>query len=107
MKRAINSLLCLHGTLRYQLKLKSMYRNYDNADIKIMFRKKEDDDIFRDRHGVLAYAYFPKTSKQGEIVFNLDKIWSVDGDGVKASEAIRLGIIENASNPDSSIRHII
>jgi len=78
--------------------------NFDNADIKIMFRKKEDDHIFRDRHGVLAYAYFPKTSKQGQIVFNLDKIWSVDGDGVKASEAIRLGIIENASNPDSSIR---
>jgi matrix metalloproteinase-11 (stromelysin 3) len=102
MKRALTAAM---NTWNFEipLKLKSMYRNYENADIKIMFRKKDDDDIFRERDGVLAYAYFPKTHKQGEIVFNLDKIWSVDGKGVKASKAIELGIIENASNHNSSI----
>ena len=103
MRKAIN-LAMSTWNFEIPIKIKSLYRNYDNADIKIMFRKKDDDDIFRERDGVLAYAYFPKTSKQGQIVFNIDKIWSVDGEGVKASEAIRLGIIENASNPDSSIR---
>ena len=103
MRKAIN-LAMSTWNFEIPIKIKSLYRNYDNADIKIMFRKKDDDDIFRERHGVLAYAYFPKTSKQGQIVFNLDKIWSVDGKGVKASKAIELGIIENASNPDSTIR---
>tara|TARA_B110000014_G_scaffold147720_1_gene102806 strand:- start:897 stop:1589 length:693 start_codon:yes stop_codon:yes gene_type:complete len=103
MRKAIN-LAMSTWNFEIPIKIKSLYRNYDNADIKIMFRKKDDDDIFRERDGVLAYAYFPKTSKQGQIVFNIDKIWSVDGEGVKASEAIRLGIIDNASNPNSTIR---
>lgn len=102
MKKALTAAM---NTWNFEIpmKLKSMYRNYENADIKVMFRKKEDDHIFKERHGVMAYAYFPKTSKQGEIVFNLDYIWATHSDGIKASEAIELGIIENASNPDSKI----
>ena len=85
------------------IKIKSLYKNYDNADIKIMFKKTEDDNIFKESHGVLAYAYFPKTSNQGEIVFNLDKIWSIDGKSINAGEAVKLGIVNNVSNPNSSI----
>ena len=63
MRKAIN-LAMSTWNFEIPVKIKSLYRNYDNADIKIMFRKKEDDHIFRDRHGVLAYAYFPKTSQE-------------------------------------------
>ena len=38
------------------------------------------------------------------MVFNLDYIWSVDGESILASKAIELGIIENASDPDSRLK---
>ena len=46
-----------------------------NADIKIDFKNKDNDDLFKTEPDVLAYAYFPKTSLQGQLVFNNDYIW--------------------------------
>jgi len=103
MRKAIN-LAMSTWNFEIPIKIKSKWRDFEQADIQIRFRKASDDNIFRDRPTVLAYAYFPKTSLQGDIVFNLDFIWSLDDNGIKASEAIRLGIIENASNPDSKLK---
>lgn len=52
--------------------------------IVIDFKTPDEDQYFKDRPSVLAYAYFPGTQKQGEIVFNLAYIWSIHGKGVDA-----------------------
>jgi predicted Zn-dependent protease len=66
------------------LKLKSVKKN-QTPDIYINFVKSDDDEHLK--KGVLGYAYYPKTSKQGKIVFNEDYLWSLDGKPVNAHEA--------------------
>ena len=58
----------------------------NNPDIFINFVSSENDPWLENRRGVLAYAYYPGTSKQGKIVFNEDYIWSLDGKPVNAHE---------------------
>lgn len=48
-------------------------------NIIIDFKAQDEDDFFKDGPGVLAYAYFPGTSKQGMIVFNSAYVWSASG----------------------------
>ena len=68
---------------------------YDKEpDITIEWRRKEDDELFTSQQGVLAYAYFPKTSREGEVVFNDGFIW-----GPKEA-------IVNKTNPDGSISRV-
>jgi len=55
-------------------------RRDQNPDITIEFRPRDEDDLFKSRPGVLAYAYFPKTSREGEIVFNDDYMWGLKED---------------------------
>jgi len=95
MKRAVN-LAMTTWNLEIPLKIKSLYRNKSKADIVISFSKAEDDQYFNERPGVLAYAYFPGTSKAGEIVFNTDYIWATHTNGILGSEAVRLGIVDEA-----------
>ena len=45
---------------------------------------------------MLAYAYYPKTSKKGEVVFNASYIWDLKGKGIKGSDAIKKGVVDNA-----------
>ena len=104
MRRAIN-LAMSTWNFEIPLKLKSKWRHFDQVEIKIRFRTSENDNLFKDRPGVLAYAYFPGQGEvSGDMVFNLDYIWTVDGDSITASKAIELGIIENASDPDSRLK---
>ena len=56
----------------------------ENPDITLEFSDSEHDEYFRDRPSVLAYAYYPKTSKEGVIKFSDDHIWSLDGRPVPA-----------------------
>ena len=65
-----------------------------NPDITIEWRRQEEDDLFKSRNGVLAYAYYPKTGKEGEIVFNDNFIW-----GPKD------GIVDRR-NPDGTISRV-
>jgi hypothetical protein len=51
----------------------------ENPDITLEFDDAQNDSTFRERHHVLAYAYYPKTSQQGVIKFNDDHLWSLDG----------------------------
>jgi predicted Zn-dependent protease len=66
------------------LKLKSVKKN-QTPDIYINFVKSDNDEHLK--KGVLGYAYYPKTSKQGKIVFNEDYLWSLDGKPVNAHKA--------------------
>ncbi len=76
-----------------EMTLKWVPRDAD-PDITIEWRDQEDDELFRTRNGILAYAYFPKTSKEGEIVFNDKYVW-----GMKE------GII-SVTNPDGSVSRV-
>lgn len=62
----------------------------DNPDITLEFRSKDDDEYFKTRNGVLAYAYFPDTVKEGEIVFNDDYVWTMHGNPITAAEYTRI-----------------
>ena len=65
-----------------------------NPDITIEFRPEAEDEFFKSRPGVLAYAYFPKTSREGEIVFNDRYVWGLTE-----------GIVD-VTNPDGTISRV-
>jgi len=59
----------------------------ETADIEMKFETKDNDKMFRDRPGTLAYAYFPNGSKiGGDITFNDSVIWTTNGKPVNAHE---------------------
>ena len=74
--------------LEIKPKLKSVKIN-DSPDITIEFKDPKDDEFFKERPSVLAYAYYPKTSKQGIIVFNDDYLWTMDGKPVSGTEYMK------------------
>jgi len=61
-----------------------------NPDITIKFVPKEEDEFFKSRSGILAYAYFPGTGKEGIIVFNDDYVWTMHGRNISGSEYERI-----------------
>ncbi len=74
--------------LEIKTKIKSVKIN-DSPDITIEFKDPKDDEYFKERPNVLAYAYYPKTSKEGIIVFNDDYLWSMDGSPVSGTEYMK------------------
>jgi len=55
------------------------------ADIEMRFETKDNDKMFRDKPGTLAYAYFPNGQKiGGDITFNDSVIWSTNGKPINA-----------------------
>ena len=56
----------------------------ENPDITLEFSDSENDDYFKDNPSVLAYAYYPKTSREGIIKFSEDHLWSLDGQPITA-----------------------
>ena len=95
MKKAVNIVMTTWN-LEIPIKIKSSYTIWKKANIIIRFRKSKEDQYFSERPGVLAYAYFPGTSKEGEIVFNTDYIWATHSNGILGSEAVKLGLIDQA-----------
>lgn len=74
-------------------------------DITIEFKSSDEDNYFKEKPSVLAYAYFPSQgSVDGKVVFNDDYIWSMDGKPIKSSKALENGWIENYTNPDSLLK---
>jgi len=61
-----------------------------NPDITIQFIPKDEDEFFKSRSGILAYAYFPGTSKGGIIVFNDDYVWTMHGRNISGIEYERI-----------------
>ena len=61
-------------------------KNDMNPDIKVSFVPAKDDPFFKNNPGVLAYAYFPSTSKEGIIVFNDDYVWAMHGRSISGTQ---------------------
>lgn len=101
MRRILN-LAMTTWDLEIPIKFKPARWHGRVPDIRILFRGDEDN-LFRDRPGVLAYAYFPGTSLEGIIVFNTNYIWDLSGKGISGKKAMELGIVENA-DPDSILK---
>jgi len=82
-RRAVN-LAMSTWNFEIPLKLKSV-RGNQTPDIYINFANEDDDDYLK--AGTLAYAYYPKTSHSGKIVFNEKYLWSLNGDPINAHTA--------------------
>jgi hypothetical protein len=57
------------------------------ADLVCKFAKREEDDYFKDKPNVLAYAYFPNNQPiGGDMTFNDSIWWSKNGESRNAHE---------------------
>ena len=94
LKRAVNLAV---STWNFEIPLKFKSAWNTQADIEIRFKTKDEDDYFKKKPSVLAYAYFPGQSNySGKVVFNASYIWDLKGKGIKGSEAVKKGVVENA-----------
>jgi len=74
------------------------------ANITLEFRGSDEDNMFKEKPSVLAYAYFPgQGSVSGKVVFNDDYIWSLNGKSIKGKEAKSKGFVVNADD-DSNLK---
>ena len=73
--KALTIALRQWGFRTREIRFKRIYTD-KTADIEMRFVKQEEDKMFRERPGTLAYAYFPNGSKiGGDITFNDSVIW--------------------------------
>lgn len=70
--------------LECRLKLKPV-KSTDNPDITIKWVEGKDDPYFGEDSSILAWAGYPFTQFQGQLVLNDDKIWSLDGKSIDAA----------------------
>lgn len=101
LKRAVNLAV---STWNFEIPIKFKSAWNTKADIEIRFKTKDEDSYFKERPSVLAYAYYPKTSKQGQVVFNASYIWDLKGRGIKGKDAIKKGLVENVSYPENILK---
>jgi len=91
-------------TWDFEIPLKLRFvRVSDNPDITVEFKPSSEDQYFKDHSGVLAYAYFPRTSKEGIIIFNDDYVWSMHGRDISAQEYMQI-TGKNVENPNNTFR---
>ena len=94
LKRAVNLAV---STWNFEIPIKFKSAWNTKADIEIRFKTKDEDKYFKDRPSVLAYAYYPGQGKaSGKVVFNASYIWDLKGKGIKGSDAIKKGVVDNA-----------
>ena len=94
LKRAVNLAI---STWNFEIPIKFKSAWNTQADIEIRFKTKEEDDYFKKKPSVLAYAYFPGQSDySGRVVFNASYIWDLKGKGIRGDKAIKKGLVENA-----------
>lgn len=94
LKRAVNLAI---STWNFEIPIKFKSAWNTQADIEIRFKTKEEDDYFKKKPSVLAYAYFPGQSDySGRVVFNASYIWDLKGKGISGKNAIKKGLVENA-----------
>jgi len=103
--RALTIALRTWGLRIQDIKFKRDRDPNKTADIILQFKSPENDNLFKTRPSVLAYAYFPTNSPiGGDITFNSKYIWSKDGKSIRADEAKKLGLIDNFENPDNMLK---
>jgi hypothetical protein len=72
--------------------------------ITINFRDASNDDYFKERPSVLAYAYMPGQGRvSGKVVFNNDYIWSLDGKPITVKEARKRGYTVKGDPPEDQL----
>lgn len=77
----------------------------DKPDLTIEFKSKKEDHYFVEKPSVLAYAYFPNQgSVSGKVVFNDEYMWTFQGKGITAGEALRRDWITGTTNPENILR---
>ncbi len=60
-------------------------RPNETPDIKISFKNKDNEKMFKNRPSTLAFAYFPgQTGVEGIVVFNDEYLWTVNGKPINA-----------------------
>jgi len=75
------------------------------ANLTIDFKSADQEDYFKERPSVLAYAYFPgQGSKSGKVVFNNEYIWSMNGKSISGKEAKKKGWVHPDTSDTVSIR---
>ena len=85
--KALTVALRTWGLRTKNIRFKRIYNENEVADIEVKFETREENDYFRDKPTVLAYAYFPNGRKiGGDMVFNDSIWWSEDGESVNAHE---------------------
>ena len=94
LKRAVNLAI---STWNFEIPIKFKSAWNTKADIEIRFKTKDEDNYFKDKPSVLAYAYFPgQANYSGRVVFNASYIWDLKGKGISGKNAIKKGLVENA-----------
>ena len=108
LRRAVN-LAMTTWDIEIPIKYKPVWMRYKHQediepDITIEFKNRSEDVYLKERPSVLAYAYLPgQGDYSGRIVFCADYIWDLKGEGIKGSDAIKKGIVENA-HPDNTLK---
>ena len=75
------------------------------ANLNIDFKSADEDNYFKDRPSVLAYAYFPgQGSVSGKVVFNNEYIWSLDGKPISGKDAKKKGWVNPYTDDNVSIK---
>ena len=79
-------------------------RSSQEADIVVTFQGSKDNSFFKNRPSTLAYAYGASSGIGGDITFNDDRIWTLDGKPMTAMDAYERGLIERFTDPTNKIR---
>jgi hypothetical protein len=79
-------------------------RGTAEADIVITFQGSKDNPFFKKRKSALAYAYGASSGIGGDITFNDDYIWTLDGKPITALEAYEKGLIKGFDDPTNKIK---
>lgn len=75
--------------LECKLKLK-VVKSTENPDITVKWVPGIEDEYFGSDSSILAWAGYPFTQFQGQLVLNDDKIWSTDGKSIDAATYTRI-----------------
>jgi len=74
------------------------------TNLTIDFKSSAEEDYFRKKPSVLAFAYFPgQGSVSGKVVFNNDYIWTMNGKPIKGKDAVAKGWVDEAGD-DSNLK---
>ncbi len=108
VNRALSVGLRTWGLRTKDIRFKRIYNTSANTpDIPLHFIPTSENDLFKEKPSVLAFAYFPVSSPiGGDVYFNDDKSWSRDGKPIPVKEAFDRGIVKDYDRnfPNTKIR---
>lgn len=94
----------IQPSLLTELVIRQKKRSTADAEIVINFFDSKTEPIFKTNPNYLAFAYGPGPGIGGDITFNADRIWTLQGKPITAIEAFEAGIITGYSNANNRLR---